>query len=145
MLGSSSRLRCHPVTAPNDWDEATFTRPMRSPFAVEAAPDVDVKLEEAALFETPRQRSLSTSKASVAVRRVPTAPPPKRSSLLPPPRTDEETTTRHTVEPAFLRLLSESRDSTRLLQAALDLGKTVEEPAFSGEVLLETSSIRPVK
>jgi hypothetical protein len=134
MLGSSSRLRCHPVTAPNDWDEATFTRPMRSPFAVEPAPDVDVKLEEAALFETPR-----------ALRRMPTSPPPKRSSLLPPPRTDEETTTRHTVEPAFLRLLSESRDSTRLLQAALDLGKTVEEPAFSGEVLLETSSIRPVK
>lgn len=133
MLGSSSRLPVHPVTAPpdhgSDWEEATFTRPMRSPFAVERPPpDVDVNLEEAALFEAPRPRAM----------------PRARASALPPPRTDEETTTRHTVEPEFLRMLSEMRDSTRLMQAAIDLGKTVEEP-FVGEVMLETSAIRSVR
>jgi hypothetical protein len=138
MLDSSSRLACHPVTAPlQDWEEATFTRPMRSPFAPEPAPapvpEVDVSLEEAALFERPQ----------VALRRRPTPPPPLRKSVLPPPRTDEETTSRNTVEPAFLRALRDLRDSAKLLQAAVDLGKTVEEPAYAGEVLLETSAVRP--
>jgi hypothetical protein len=53
---------------------------------------------------------------------------------------DEEATSRNTVEPALLRALRDLRDSTRLVQAAIDLGKTVEEPAFAGEVLLERSA-----
>lgn len=139
MLDSSSRLQSHPVTNSREWEEATFTRPMRSPFAPEPAPapDVDVKLEEAALFEPPAQRP------TPALRRVPTPPPPRRKTSAPPSRYDAEATTRTTVEPELLRAMRENRDSTRLLQAAIDLGKTVEEPAYAGEVLTETSAVRP--
>lgn len=142
MLDSSSRLQSHPVTASragsSEWEEATFTRPMRSPFAPEPAPDVDVSLEEAALFEPP-------AKQHAALRRTSTPPPPPRKAPVPPPRYDAEATTRAKVEPELLRAMRDNRDSTRLLQAAIDLGKTVEEPAFGGEVLLETSAIRETR
>ncbi len=132
MLDSSSRLQSHIVTAPNDWEETTFTRPMRSPFAApEPAPDVDVKLEEAALFE------------ARPLRARPAPPPPARKAPTPRSHFDEEATCRTTVEPELLRAMREQRDSTRLMQAAIDLAKTIEEPVFAGEVLVESSAVRP--
>lgn len=141
MLDSSSRFACAkplPIPANPEWEEATFTRPMRSPFAEPARPksppaEIDVRLEEAALFETPKP----------ALRRTSTAPPPRRSLTPPPP---EETTSKNTVHPELLRAIME-RDSTRLRQAiraveALDLAKTTEEPALDPDDFLETSTTR---
>jgi hypothetical protein len=145
MLDSSSRLpRVAPVALPaNEWEEATFTRPMRSPFAAEdreirdtirdhaprvRGPEVDVALEESALFETSEKMPV----ARVALRRVATAPPPRRS--LTPAPLDEEATSQGKVNPELIRAIAD-RDSQRMRQAiraveALDLAKTTEEPAL---------------
>lgn len=150
MLDSSSRMPAAkriPTLSPlqpGDWDEATFTRPMRSPFAEPRtrtpAPGprpvkevaVEVKLEESALFDAPKKPALH---------RVTTAPPPRRS--VPPPM-EEESTSRHAVHPDLLRAMCDA-DSTRLRRAAAihDLAKTMEEPVLDVcDDLLETSTIR---
>ncbi len=148
MLDSSSRLRCvAPLPSPSEWEESTFTRPMRSPFAKEAPKppaEVDVKLEEAALFEAPAPRKLPTAKPHAALRRVTTAPPPRRSARVEPPM-DAEATWKGKVNPELIRAIGE-RDSQRMRQAiraveALDLAKTVEQPALDMD-LLETSAVR---
>lgn len=150
MLDSSSRLPCvAPLRSPNDWEESTFTRPMRSPFAPEPqkpAAEVEVKLEEAALFEAPEPRKLPTAKPHAALRRVTTAPPPRRSLPVEPPM-DAEATSKGKVNPELIRAIRE-RDSHRMRQAiraveALDLAKTVEQPAVQGcDDLHQTSAIR---
>lgn len=141
MLDSQPRLTTRPpVSQPawgarddwsQDWEEATFTRPMRSPFADDGprsprraprCPEVEIPLEEAALFEpTPTREQM--------------LPPPPRPSRLPPPRFDEEATARQDVAPSLLRALRGELDSVRLMQAAaravdsaIDLSKTAEQP-----------------
>jgi hypothetical protein len=147
MLDSSSRMPAAkriPTLSPVDWDESTFTRPMRSPFAEARTRTptprprpvkeiaVDVNLEEASLFETPKKPAL---------RRVTTAPPPRRSV---PPSMEEETTSKHEVHPELLRAIRD-RDSSRMRQVAavMDLTKTMEEPVLDVcEEHLEASTIR---
>lgn len=153
MLDSSSRMpsaKRVPTLSPLDWEEATFTRPMRSPFHEGHAsgreartrtptpiepPAVDISLEEAALFEAPKKV------VRPALHRVTTAPPPRRS--LPPPM-DDETTSKNKVPSELLRATREP-DSGRMLQAlaVVDLAKTMEEPILDVcEEHLETSTIR---
>jgi hypothetical protein len=134
MLDSSPRIpRSSPVRE-LEWEETTFTRPMRSPFAAKdeaetpPAPSVDVALEEAALFEPP---------PIPALRRVSTAPPPRRKPGAPP--FQEEDTVKREQPNWLLRVLASERDSTRLRAAAssapaTDLSKTLEEPTFGAEI-----------
>ena len=91
---------------------------MRSPFAAEAPKspaEVDVKLEEAALFEAPEPRKLPTARAHAALRRVTTAPPPRRSPPVEAPM-DAEATSKGKVNPELIRAIRE-RDSQRMRQA----------------------------
>lgn len=143
MLDSSSRFPCVAPLPHPEWEEATFTRPMRSPFAAEnvrdtirdhapraRGPEVDIALEEAALFDEPRK--LPTARGHAALRRVSTAPPARRS--LTPPPLDEEITSKGKVNPELIRAIAD-QDSQRMRQAihaveALDLAKTTEEPAL---------------
>ena len=144
MLDSQARL---PAAAASNWEESSFTRPMRSPFAGPAASDesteVDIAIEETALFEDrePPVRPLR------ALRRTQTSPPPLRAATLPAPRFDAEATTKHVVSPNLLDAMRGERDSVRLLQAVrdiapVDLSKTVEEPTLGDEVRLAQSGIR---
>lgn len=166
MLDSQSRLPAHDARHAGTWEEATFTRPMRSPFASagleESAPrpsakresqgtiarseppaaEIDVCIEEAALFEAPRPLPRVALRAP-ALRRRPTPPPPQRSSL-PPPRFDAEATCKQDVSDELLAAMRGERDSVQLRQAvraaaAVDLGKTVEEPTLGAEVCLARS------
>lgn len=127
MPDSPPRPPGHPVTsssAGREWDEVTFTRPMRAPFAGAAEkppPDVDVTLEEGALFEGGR----------------PSAP---SGAVMPPGRMDEEATTRNAVQPEVLRAIWEAADATSSAADALDLSKTVEEPALPPELVRERTS-----
>jgi len=165
MLDSQSRLPAHKA---GEWEESTFTRPMRSPFA-ESAPRpvvrseppaaVDVSIEEHALFDAPAEQSGVRSSEpparprteSVALRRLPTTPPPQtRPSRLPPPRFDAEATTRHAVPSGLLDAMRGERDSVRLRQAVraaapIDLSKTTEEPTLGAEVRLEVTGPRRAK
>lgn len=139
MLDSSSRLPVAQLSPqpPQDWEETTFTRPMRSPFVdakrtrtppplTEVPPAVDVSLEESALFDAPVTRKMPHA----ALRRVTTAPPPRRSTMA-TPVTDEETTSKNSVNPELLSAIRD-RDSFRMRQAIalVDLGKTMEEPVL---------------
>lgn len=157
-----------------DWEESSFTRPMRSPFetpgsgsrvaprapeprrapaaqspqpllAAPTSAEVDVSLEEAALFDAPRLTPTHS-----ALRHTTTAPPPRRS-LTPAPF--EEETAKRDVSPSLLRAIRDLRDSSRLRAAArtaraeIDLAKTMEEPTLDvdEDALLSTSEIRPLR
>lgn len=148
MLDSQSRLPAHDARHAGTWEEATFTRPMRSPFAESAprpmvrseppAAGIDISIEEAALFEAPPRPALL---------RRPTPPPPPRSPRLPPPRFDAEATSKQAVSHELLEAMRGERDSVRLRQAVraaavVDLGKTVEEPTLGAEVRHTQSVIR---
>lgn len=157
MLDSSSRIPRSAPVSDVEWEETTFTRPMRSPFAPDGptspspkpdaqrasgvtelktrsapkAPAVDVALEEGELFEAPPPPQRT------ALRRLSTAPPPRRSKA-PPPRFRDEETVKHDTPSWLLRVLASERDSARLRAAArtedsVDLSKTVEEPTFEDE------------
>lgn len=136
---------------PEDWQEASFTRPMRSPFAFEDEPrgpeprgpeqEVDVALEEAALFEP------ATAPPAPEVRPRQDAPKSGRGARLPAPRFDAEATEPHTVSPQLLAAMKGERDSMRLLAvvqetAPVDLSKTSEEPTLGAEVRLARSGVR---
>jgi hypothetical protein len=123
MLDSSSRLPRHQATGSAD-------------------PEVDVRLEEASLFD-----ARAIARASVGFQLL-TPPPPPRRSVLPTPCTDDETTSRKAVDPRLLQELRERRESVRLLQGeAVDLSKTQEDSIVDvpEEELLETSSVRAVR
>jgi hypothetical protein len=146
MLDSSSRIPRSAPIGDLEWEETTFTRPMRSPFAPEeptagrappagaqAATPIDVTLEEGELFEAPPPRR---SAPKPSLRRLSTAPPPRRTAA--PPRFRDEETVKHDTPSWLLRVLASERDSARLRAAArtgevVDLSKTVEEPTFEDE------------
>jgi hypothetical protein len=159
MLDSSSRIPRSAPVCELEWEETTFTRPMRSPFAPDqptasrpsspspkpvaalkprTAPQspkpspepVEVALEEGELFEAPAPRP------KPALRSLSTAPPPRRSKA--PPRFRDEETVKQETPNWLLHLLASERDSARLRAAArtggaVDLSKTVEEPTFEDE------------
>ncbi len=126
---------------------------MRSPFAAAAhkspssahPQDVDVALEEGALFEreydrdTIRRLPSAMPIARPALHSMPTPPPRPRPSRLPKPTFDAEATTKRPVPFDVLTALRSNLDSVRLRAAhraperALDLSRTVEEPAVDFE------------
>lgn len=144
MLDSQPRLAAQKNHFAGDWEESTFTRPMRSPFETDTASGtrpivrseppapVDISLEEAALFEPPPKNP--------ALQKISTRPPPLRPSRLPPPSFDAEATVKRDVSAEVLDAMRR-RDSVRLRQAVraavtTDLSKTIEGPTLGDEVRL---------
>ena len=153
MLDSQSRLAAQKNHFAGDWEESTFTRPMRSPFETDTASGtrpivrsdppapVDVCLEEAALFEPPPVRQPSARPP--ALQKTSTRPLPIRPSRLPPPSFDAEATVKRGVSTEVLDAMR-GRDSVRLRQAVRaavtsDLSKTIEGPTLGEEVRLAQS------
>jgi hypothetical protein len=144
MLDSSSRIPRSAPIGDLEWEETTFTRPMRSPFAPDqpttgrasSPPNGVATLKPRTAPRSPSPSAPSAAPVDVtleegelfesppppkaapkpALRRLSTAPPPRRSAA--PPRFRDEETVKHDTPNWLLRVLASERDSARLRAAA---------------------------